>query len=54
MSQKAGDIIEEILKAVATSDEAAKLHDPLLELWKANRWAAEEIARAAAEAYKPS
>lgn len=54
MSQKAEDVVEEIFKAVAASDEAGKLHDPLLELWKANRWAAEEIARAASEAYKPS
>lgn len=54
MSQKAEDVVEKIFKSVAVSDDAGKLSDPLLELWKANRWTAEEIARATAEAYKPS
>lgn len=41
-------------KAVAISDDARKLQAPLLELWKTKHWMAEEITRAASEAYKPS
>lgn len=54
MSQQVEDVVEEIFKSVAASDDACELHGSLLELWKANRWTAEEIALAAAKAYKTS
>jgi hypothetical protein len=52
MGKKAEDVVEEIFEGAGSSDARA-LQVPLLELWKADRWTAEEIVRAAEEAHKP-
>jgi hypothetical protein len=53
MSKKAEDVIEEIFEAVGADDDARALKAPLHDLWKEDRWTAEQIARAAEEAHKP-
>jgi hypothetical protein len=52
MSKKAEDVIDEIFEAVGADDAARALESPLHELWKENRWTAEQIASAADEAHK--
>lgn len=52
MSKKAEDVIEEIFEAVRADDDARALEAPLRELWKEDRWTAEQIAGAAEEAHK--
>lgn len=54
VSKKAEDVIEEIFEAVGADDDARALEAPLNSLFQADRWWAEQIADAAAEAYKPS
>ncbi len=53
VSKKAEDVVEEIFENVCTDDDARALRMSLYELWKADRWTAEQIDRAAEEAHKP-
>lgn len=52
MHKSAEDVIAEIFAAVRADSDASALEIPLHDLWKADRWVAEQVTRAAEEAHK--